>query len=261
MKSILKSVGYILFYMAFQMSIMSMISVGAGIASGSKEQMEVFMNNNMMVLTVISNILTIIVLILFIKFRKKSVSEEIQAKRVDSRNYVLPCVITFTYSMAFSLLTYNMSFENAKIVQTGVEYYSEVMPYLGVILQVIALLLVAPVTEEFICRGLILTKLQKEHGKVLSIVLSALLFAFLHVMAGGTVLVLGSLIVGLILGVICVRTNSLLPAIAAHIFANVPDFIIARLPELTVVSRYVLLVGFTLVFVGAIYIFMKKDYR
>ena len=104
MKSILKSIGYILFYMVFQMIIMSMVSMVVGTASGSKEQMEMFVNNNMMLLTVISNILTVIILILFIKLRKKSLSEELQAKRVDIRNYILPCVITFTYSMAFSLL-------------------------------------------------------------------------------------------------------------------------------------------------------------
>lgn len=105
MKSILKSIGYILFYMVFQMIIMSMVSMVVGTASGSKEQMEMFVNNNMMLLTVISNILTVIILILFIKLRKKSLSEELQAKRVDIRNYILPCVITFTYSMAFSLLS------------------------------------------------------------------------------------------------------------------------------------------------------------
>ena len=258
MKSILKSIGYILFYMVFQMIIMSMVSMVVGTASGSKEQMEMFVNNNMMLLTVISNILTVIILILFIKLRKKSLLEELQAKRVDIRNHILPCVITFTYSMAFSLLTYNMSFENTKIVQNGVEYYSGLMPHLGMILQIIALLLVAPITEEFICRGIILTQLRKEHGVMVSIVLSALLFAFLHIMAGGVVLVLASLIVGVILGVICIRTKSLLPAIAAHIFANLPDFIIPILPELTATLRYGLVIVFASVFACVIYIFMKK---
>lgn len=93
---------------------------------------------------------------------------------------------------------------------------------------------------------------------MVSIVLSALLFAFLHIMAGGVVLVLGSLIVGVILGVICIRTKSLLPAIAAHIFANLPDFIIPILPELTETLRYGLVIVFASVFVCVIYIFMKK---
>lgn len=96
------------------------------------------------------------------------------------------------------------------------------------------------------------------YGGMVSIVLSALLFAFLHIMAGGVVLVLGSLIVGVILGVICIRTKSLLPAIAAHIFANLPDFIIPILPELTAILRYGLVIVFASVFVCAIYIFMKK---
>lgn len=93
---------------------------------------------------------------------------------------------------------------------------------------------------------------------MVSIVLSALLFAFLHIMAGGVVLVLASLIVGVILGVICIRTKSLLPAIAAHIFANLPDFIIPILPELTATLRYGLVIVFASVFVCVIYIFMKK---
>ena len=259
MKNILKSIGYILFYIVFQIIIVSIVSVIVGASSESKEQMQLFINNNMMVLALISNILTIVVLVLISIIRKRNLFKELNIKKVRFKEYIFPCIMAFTCSMAFALLTYHLSFENALMIQTGVTYYSGIMPYLGIILQIVTLLVVAPITEEIICRGLILTTLQKEYRKAVAVTLSALLFGVLHLMAGGTVLVLGSFIMGIILGIICVKTKSLLPAIFAHIFANIPDFVIGLLPKLSNPSRYGLLIICALVFIAATYKFIKKD--
>lgn len=64
------------------------------------------------------------------------------------------------------------------------------------------------------------------------LIISALLFGISHIMAGGVILLAGSLIVGIILGIIFVKTKSLLPAIIAHVFANLQDFILSLLPEI-----------------------------
>lgn len=158
--------------------------------------------------------------------------------------------------MAFSLLTMNDSFENANIIQTTVEHYSGLIPYLGTILYVIALLIVAPVTEEFIYRGLIITELQKKYNNVTAVIISALLFGISHIMAGGVILLAGSLIVGIILGIIFVKTKSLLPVIIAHVFANLPDFILSLLPEISNFSKYLTVIICSLIFLGTMYRFI-----
>ncbi|NBK98662.1 MAG: CPBP family intramembrane metalloprotease, partial [Erysipelotrichia bacterium] len=198
MKNVLKSFGYMLFYSIFQMIVMSMIASIVGSAYGSKEQVELFMNNNMMVLTVISNIFTIIIFVLYFKVRKKNLLKEVNIKTVGIKKYMLPCIITFSYSMAFSLLTIDANFENANILQTAVEHYSSLMHNLGTIMYIIAVLIVAPITEEFIYRGLILTELKRKYNNTIAIIVGALLFGVSHIMAGGGILLVGSFIVGII---------------------------------------------------------------
>lgn len=259
MKNILKAVGYVLFYIIFQIIVMSMTASIVGSSYGSKEQVELFMNNNMMFLTVISNILTITIFVVYFKILKRDLLKELNITKVGINEYILPCIITFSYSLAFSLLTMNANFENANIIQTTVEHYSSSIPYLGTILYVIALLIVAPVTEEFVYRGLVIRELQKKYNNVTVIIISALLFGVSHIIAGGVILSVGSLIVGVILGIICVKTRSLLPAIIAHIFANLPDSILSLLPNISVFSKYLTIIVCSLIFCGAMYRFIISN--
>lgn len=258
MKTFLKSVGYVLFYFVLQAVIVSAAAMTISSAGDSKAQMELFTSRHMLLLTLLSNMLTVAVLIVVMKVRKRDVRAELGIHKVRLNTYVLPCVIAFAYSMVFALATNHMKFENSAMIQTGAEYYSDIISGLGVLLQIAALLIAAPIAEELICRGLILHTLRKEHSKSTAVLLSALLFGILHIMAGGGVLVLGSLMVGVIFGVICVKTGSLLPAIAAHMFANIPDFILASLLELSGLSRAVLLVVSLAILVGAAYKFMRE---
>lgn len=258
MKTFLKSVGYVLFYFMLQAVIVSAVAMTISSAGDSKAQMELFISRHMLFLTLLSNILTIVVLGVVMKVRKRDVRAKLGIHKVSLNAYVLPCVIAFAYSMVFALATSHMKFENSAMIQTGAEYYSDMISGLGVLLQIAALLIAAPIAEELICRGLILHTLRKEHGKSTAVLLSALLFGILHIMAGGGVLVLNSLMAGVIFGVICVKTGSLLPAIAAHMFANIPDFILALLPELSGISRAVLMIVSLAVLVASAYKFMRE---
>lgn len=85
------------------------------------------------------------------------------------------------------------------------------------ILALITVLLVSPVYEEVIFRGLILNALRKRHSEVLSIVISAVLFSIVHL---NLVQCVNTFLIGLILGLIYVKTESLYIVIFAHIFHN-----------------------------------------
>ncbi len=259
MKNILKAFSYILFYMIFQVIVMSLIAIVIANLKGNMNEVESFMNNNVLGLTILTNIFTILIILLFFKVRKKKLLHEINIKAVSINKYVLPCISAFCFSSVFALLTYNMNFENAIQIKSSVEYYSSILPYLGTVLQIIALLLVSPITEEVICRGLILTTLQKKYSNIIAVILSSLLFGVIHIMAGGILLVIGAIIMGSIFGIIYVKSKSLLPAIVAHIVANIPDFIIALLPRISPTMQYFLIIVFAIIFGLTIYKFITKE--
>jgi len=258
MKSIIKSIGYILFYVLFQSIVISIIAMIVKNSVNDVSQMQNIINSNTLGLAILTNILTILLLSLFFKLHKKRLYKETNIKLVDIKQCLLPCIIAFSASMIFSILTINLNFENENLIQNSVRYYSNIMPFLGIILQIIALLLVSPFTEEIICRGLILTNIQDKYNNVVAIIVSALLFGIIHFMAGGIILVIGSVLMGIIFGFIYVKTKSLLPAIIAHGVANIPDFIMAVLPKLSQSTSICLIVAFFLIFVFSIYNFSRR---
>lgn len=228
-----------LFYMIFQMAVMFIIAVGLKMF-GNNMDVEAFMNHNALLLASISNILTIILLVICYKIQGKKLRGEIRFIPVKPKQYVSPCAAAFLFSLLFSLITYGMNFENASQIEAGAEYYSAILPWLGTVIQVISLLIISPVTEEIIFRGLILTALQRRCHNTAAILLSGLFFGLIHFMAGGMVLTAGATGMGIIFGIIFVETKSLLPVILAHGIANTADFIIALLSPLTKTAQYTL---------------------
>jgi len=79
------------------------------------------------------------------------------------------------------------------------------------------LVLVAPLTEEFMFRGLILRGLLRRGTVMAAVLLSALLFGLMHLNPWQTVT---TTMMGVMLAWWTVRTRSLLPALAAHALHN-----------------------------------------
>lgn len=72
---------------------------------------------------------------------------------------------------------------------------------------------IAPVTEELLFRGLLLRGLRARHGRTTAIVTSAVLFGAFHLDAPA---LLFATLMGLVLGIVAERTGSTMPSIALH---------------------------------------------
>lgn len=80
-----------------------------------------------------------------------------------------------------------------------------------------AVVVVAPLFEEWICRGVIFGALRLRHGVVVSILLSALIFGLMHVQP---VPVLNAFVLGLVLAFIYHKTKTLWSSILLHALYN-----------------------------------------
>ena len=90
------------------------------------------------------------------------------------------------------------------------------MNWIEIILLATSVSIIPALVEEFAFRGIIMGKLRK-YGDSFAIFLSAVLFGMMH---GNISQIPFAFIVGLILGFIVVKANSLLPAIIVHFFNN-----------------------------------------
>jgi sodium transport system permease protein len=106
---------------------------------------------------------------------------------------------------------------------------SELQKNLWLGLLVIAV--VPAVCEEVAFRGFILSGLQSSYRTGTAIVLSALLFGFLHVLLSLFQQLFNATLLGIVLGYLAVRSRSLLPGILFHLIHNGLALVMSRVVE------------------------------
>ena len=262
MKGIWKAIAYFVLYFGLTMILQVLLSIvfcAKGAAKGLNDETLImeFANNNILGMTVISGISTVLVLYLVFKLRKKQVKQEWKLNHFDSKNVVLSAVIAFSFSFLFSLCTYNTPIENSLMISKSVIFYNEIVPLFGTIMMVVNLLVIAPIAEEIALRGIVYTRVEKTANAVTAIIISSILFGLLHLMAGGIVLAIGAVLMALVFGYIFYKFKSLWVCIIAHAAANLPDFILYNKPDISGGIFWGLVIFFVCVFIIGVCIIQK----
>jgi membrane protease YdiL (CAAX protease family) len=124
-----------------------------------------------------------------------------------------------------------------------------------------AVIFVAPVTEELLCRGLILGGMLKRYSRLKAIVLSALVFGVAHLNPWQFV---SAFLLGLFLGWVVAETGSLWLPMLGHGLHNATFFLLSgRVPEPPhiTVGRVLLLVAVGLPLLGASVMMLRASFR
>ena len=228
---IFAGIGYFLLYaclmMVFQM-LYTFVIMGISDIGGTRKEtnFESFANNNLL-MTVLLTIVSVGV-IFYVTFKRRGKSIKIEWKLLPFTSKALFISVTaaVAYSMIYSLLANYISPEGANPIFRSANYYSGIAPGLGVFLILLNLLVAAPVVEEIVMRGIVYTRIENAVGSKSAIIISSLLFGLMHISAGGLILVIGAVLMGLVFALIFEKTNSLWVCIVAHSFANIPDLLL-----------------------------------
>jgi membrane protease YdiL (CAAX protease family) len=124
-----------------------------------------------------------------------------------------------------------------------------------------AVIFLAPMTEEPLCRGLILGGMLKRYSRPKAIVLSALVFGIAHLNPWQFV---SAFLLGLFLGWVVAETGSLLLAILGHALLNATFFLLGgRVPEPPhmTVGKVLLLVALGLPLLGTGVMMLRASFR
>lgn len=260
MKNVLKSLIYFALYFIFQL-VVQMAFMIIGVLSGIRTESDLmdFSMNHLFLMMIISNVVTIVLFALFIKIRKKTIKEEWSIVPTKIKLCIYPALSTFLLSFAWAFATYDLSFANTEQMEKSALFYSNIIPGLGVVMMGLMLLVAQPIMEEVLCRGIMLNKLKESFPTWAAILVSSLIFGLAHLMAGGVWLTIGATLMGIYFGIVFAKTKSLYPAIIAHTFANLPDFITPLLPELGFGVRIVFAVILAIVSIVMMVLFVKSD--
>ncbi len=93
-------------------------------------------------------------------------------------------------------------------------------PSTSVGMAIVVFALVPAVCEELAFRGFILSGLERQHRTRSAILLSALMFGFLHVLMSLFQQLFNATLLGIVLGLLAVRSRSILPGIVFHFLNN-----------------------------------------
>ncbi len=163
-------------------------------------------------IALVSDLAVLVVLTVFFLCRKKNPLREVGLVRTDPRCVGAACAAA---PLLYALVTLVL----ALLPEAWLNSYAEAAAALDQndLWTVLATVILAPVTEEVIFRGLIFSRLERAMPGWLAAVLSALAFGVCH---GQPVWMAYAFLLGLVFAWFRLRTGSILPSLLAHLVFN-----------------------------------------
>ncbi|WP_286906799.1 CPBP family intramembrane glutamic endopeptidase [Clostridium sp. UBA1652] len=159
-----------------------------------------------------------------------------------------------TYSTSIDLLLINVPYSQAFIDAASNLVADSKYAFLSTVL-------FAPVFEEILHRGIILEKLSRKYNEFISILISALIFAFSHL---NLVQGVNTFFLGIVISLIYIKSGSLLITILIHLINNLYFYLVmfhSNVPRVSYgnFNIYQLLVGILLLIVSLLYFYKIKN--
>lgn len=206
-----------------------------------------------MTFSLIANMLTLFIVMLFYLIRRKRFSEALWLRRVDGPTLWSGVCLVPALFLAVNLVL-------ASLPEEWLESYSDASAGItsGGVLSFIAVVAAAPLVEEVIFRGLIMTRLNQAMPGWLAMFLSAAIFGACHghPVWSGYAFVLGS-----IFGYMDLRAGSIWPSVLAHMAFNSISQILDLVPESESGTEYLIAMGVLLLLAIVLPILDRKGIK
>lgn len=122
------------------------------------------------------------------------------------------------------------------------------------LISMLVLTIIGPIAEEVMFRGVVLHALKKSWPKWGAIIISAVLFAGVHLIP---MQIIYAMPIAIAMGYVCYRYNSILPTILIHIINNTIAGYIGLIPE-SILKNLPLFAGIAIIFIGGA-VYIQKD--
>lgn len=165
-------------------------------------------------------LVNIVIILLFIKKIRKKQEFSLKLKyKPNIREYMYALLFLLSHLLIFSN-TIGILIQKIEVSEWLIEAIDDML--IDPIIAFISLCVIAPVFEEIIYRGIILEQLSKRYSDFTSIMVSGLIFGLIHANIHQGV---NAFFIGLIIGFIYIKTNSLILCMFWHFMNNFLVFI------------------------------------
>lgn len=237
-----KSVCYLALFLGAQVLVMLPVVVAAAVQSAlenweAAEQLYGVLYESAMLFTAVSGLLDIGVILLFYRIRRKKLGDALWLRWVEGPGLLSGAALAPALYLAVTVAM-------MALPEAWLDSYAEASSGVsgGGVIGIVAVVLVAPVVEEFIFRGLIMTRLAQAMPGWLAAALSAAIFGLCH---GHPVWFAYTFVLGVLFGLMDLRLGSIWPSILAHMVFNGVGQILDLLPEddVVIMGAYLVLVA------------------
>lgn len=135
-----------------------------------------------------------------------------------------PAVMLANLAVSYVIAIISMYFSEAGITIPEADFSYTDTSFLAFFFQILYGVVIAPLAEETIYRGLTI-HLLKPYGKGMAVIISSLVFGLMH---GNISQAVNAFFFGLVMGTIAVSCNSIVPTIAVHMLNNA----LAQIPDI-----------------------------
>lgn len=172
-------------------------------------------------INVLLSVLIIIPPVLFYVFNKENKVNNFI--KVEKGNFIFKLCMVFFGVAAGRLANIPAFFLDYFLEGVGLDPGSQSLPMNSdieiLIPYILSVVIMAPLLEEFVYRGVILSSLQKYGGDTFAVVISGLIFGMMHG-GGGISAVVAASMSGILMGFIYVKTRNIWVNIAVHLIYN-----------------------------------------
>jgi membrane protease YdiL (CAAX protease family) len=226
--AILKSVGYIGLWLAISYIISVLVAVALNMfySDSSVEAIQALDNQKSGEISIIANAVTVMLYALFYKLKKIPFTERCRINDCRIGTYLKALGLGVAAQLAIQhLLSSIMSFLPQSWIDSLNENNEAIINSPKAIM-IITTVIMAPLLEEIMCRALMLGALKSAMPKWVAIIVSSLTFGLLH---GNPIGIIYASLLGILLGWIFIKTDSVLPAIFCHLSFNLTSYILGEM--------------------------------
>ncbi len=206
--------------------------------------------------SIIISALTLLTVFIIFKVKKLRFTQETSIKPIKliSLPISVVCVVAL---VCFTNLTMQLLYLNVPQVNRLFNEFSQHLIYQNTNLQFnfASMVIVAPIFEEILYRGLLLSRFRKGIPIAVAIILQGILFAYSH---GNIVHILTTVGFGVVAGVLVNKHKSILGVVLMHFTNNLLVFLDINIVNIIPKDTYfVALIGFIIVFVVSLVALLK----
>lgn len=202
-----------------------------------------------------AQLLYLVVLIVALKVKKENIQSRLNIAVIPLKEYLFPILVAFSFAAFSSILQETLPIPQWLSGNEMEDFGKSMIAY------IIAIFVIAPLVEEMVFRGMIMTKIRRAMSGGWTIFFSALLFGFIHLMTGSVITAIHAFLGGLIFSLVYEKTGSLAASIVAHVFGNLGGMVPAALVKCAVTVRYGIAIGFAIVSIFSCAVLVKKASR